>query len=255
MWMSFLQVVGFFLDPAKCSKLSIEEKRELVYELSKMSHASEMLQSWSRQEILQILCAEMGKERKYTGLTKLKIIEHLLKIVSEKKSVEQGHLVGHEEQLSSLNGQKTLKRQRKADNPSRLPVPVNDSSQNNISIETSSMIYCKNSACKAILRQEDTFCKRCSCCICFQYDDNKDPSLWLVCSSEPPFEGGSCGMSCHLECALKHEKSSIGKDRQQAGLDGSFNCPACGKTNDLLGYLLLNSIVLFLFSFPSSLSK
>ncbi|KAL2482922.1 VIN3-like protein 2 [Forsythia ovata] len=41
-------------------------------------------------------------------------------------------------------------------------------------------------------------------------------------------------MSCHLECALKHEKSGITKDRQDEGLDGSFCCMSCGKVNDLL---------------------
>ena len=77
-------------DSSKCSEMSVEEKRQLVYELSKQSShlAPEVLQAWSRQEILQILCAEMGKERKYTGLTKVKIIETLMKIVSEKNAGE-----------------------------------------------------------------------------------------------------------------------------------------------------------------------
>ncbi|XP_021275812.1 VIN3-like protein 2 isoform X1 [Herrania umbratica] len=227
---------GVALDPSKCSKLSMDEKRELVYELSKRTHrASEMLQSWSRQEILQILCAEMGKERKYTGLTKLKIIENLLKIVAEKNSGEHEGVTDPESQPSPTNGQRTSKRQRKTDNPSRLPVPVNDLAITTGGNDMSNAIFCKNSACKATLRQEDAFCKRCSCCICYKFDDNKDPSLWLICSSEPPFLGNSCGMSCHLECALKHEKSGIGKDRRHAGLDGSFYCVACGKVNDLLG--------------------
>lgn len=75
------------------------------------------------------------------------------------------------------------------------------------------------------------FCKRCSCCICRQYDDNKDPSLWLICISDPPFRGVSCGMSCHLECALRHKSCGISPDRE---LDGSFYCVSCGKVNDLL---------------------
>ncbi|KAE8712668.1 hypothetical protein F3Y22_tig00110239pilonHSYRG00354 [Hibiscus syriacus] len=42
------------LDPSKCSKLSMDEMRELVYELSKRtSRALEMLQLWIRQKILQ----------------------------------------------------------------------------------------------------------------------------------------------------------------------------------------------------------
>lgn len=96
-------------------------------------------------------------------------------------------------------------------------------------------MYCKNSACKANLNREDVFCKRCSCCICRQYDDNKDPSLWLICSSDPPFHGTPCGMSCHLECAFRHENSGISRDRHDKGLDGSFRCVSCGKVNDLLG--------------------
>ncbi|KAE9462419.1 hypothetical protein C3L33_05657, partial [Rhododendron williamsianum] len=212
--------------------LSMEEKRELVYELSKWSHgAPEMLQSWSRQEILQILCAEMGKERKYTGLTKLKIIEHLLRVVAEKKSQGNGTAENPDPQCSPSVEQRASKRQRKTDQPSRLPVAVNSIVVDSSESDTISTIYCKNSACKAKLSQKDVFCKRCSCCICSQYDDNKDPSLWLTCSSEPPYPGDACGMSCHLECALRHKKSGIAKD----GMDGSFSCVACGKLNDLLG--------------------
>ncbi|KAJ7955789.1 VIN3-like protein 2 [Quillaja saponaria] len=228
---------GVALDPSKCSKLSMEKKRELVYEISKLSHgAYEMLQSWSRQEILQILCAEMGKERKYTGLTKLKIIEHLLKIVSEKKSGVHEATLDFEPQSSALD-QKSTKRQRKTENPSRLPVQANNLSVNNSDCDlgSNSSIYCKNSACKATISREDAFCKRCSCCICHQYDDNKDPSLWLICSSEPPFLGASCGLSCHLECAIKHESSGIIKEGRRPKLDGSFYCVSCGKMNDLLG--------------------
>ncbi|KAL1371972.1 hypothetical protein HN51_002148 [Arachis hypogaea] len=229
-------IEGLVLDPSKCSKLTMEEKRELVYELSKWSHgASEMLQSWSRQEILQILCAEMGKERKYTGLTKLKIIENLLKIVSEKKSAGHETATDSEPQQSSpANGQKPAKRQRKTENPSRLLVPANNVPVNNGG-DVGSVTCCKNSACKAALNLADKFCKRCSCCICHQYDDNKDPSLWLICSSESPFPAVSCGLSCHLECALKHVASGIGKDSERPKLDGSFYCVSCGKINDLLG--------------------
>lgn len=214
----------------------MEEKRELVYEISNWSHgASEMLQSWSRQEILQVLCAEMGKERKYTGLTKLKIIENLLKIVSEKKSGGHEVVTDLDSQSSPAPGQRSTKRQRKTDQPSRLPAVASNLSINNSSSDAANIVYCKNSACRAMLSREGAFCKRCSCCICYQYDDNKDPSLWLICSSEAPFRGDSCGMSCHLECALKHESSGIGKEGPRGYLDGSFCCVSCGKVNDLLG--------------------
>ncbi|KAL1563566.1 VIN3-like protein 2 isoform X3 [Salvia divinorum] len=217
--------------------LSMEQKRQLIYEVSKWPEeegASEMLQAWSRQEILQVLCVELGKERKYTGLTKSKLIENLMKIVREKRSLEPGTANASEVDPSSEDGERTPKRQRKSDHPNRLVV-ANGAAVVTTDIDSSNnTMCCKNSACKAKMNHNDVFCKRCSCCICHQYDDNKDPSLWLICNSDPPFRGLSCGMSCHLECALRHENSGISQDRQDKGLDGSFCCVSCGKVNDLL---------------------
>lgn len=199
-----------------------------MYEVSEWSDgATEVLHSWSRHEILQVLCAELGKERKYTGLTKSKIIENLLKIVYEKKS--QGANISGASPTSE-NGERTPKRLRKSDLPSRPPITAASGPD----VEAGNTVYCKNSACKAKMNREDVFCKRCSCCICRQYDDNKDPSLWLICNSDPPFNGMSCGMSCHLECALRHENSGILKGWKDKGLDGNFSCVSCGKSNDLL---------------------
>nr|XP_043622104.1 VIN3-like protein 2 [Erigeron canadensis] len=190
----------------------MEEKRELVYEIADWSEgASEILQSWSRQEILQLLSSEAGQERKYTGVSKLKIIEALLKIVANKKS------------------QRAAKKQRTATDSSLINIIDSGSDSTEIKL-------CKNLACKAKLSQEDVFCKRCSCCICHQYDDNKDPSLWLICSSENPYQEKSCGLSCHLECTLQHKLSGIPKVGCNSGLDGSFYCVSCGKVNDLLQY-------------------
>ncbi|XP_058067959.1 VIN3-like protein 2 [Magnolia sinica] len=227
---------GFVLDPTKCSKLSMDEKRELVYEISKWSQgAPEMLQTWSRRELLQILCAEMGKERKYTGLTKYKMIEHLLRIVSERKSGSHTDGEDSASHPSPANTQTSSKRQRKTDHPSRVAIGTNHFASSNGDGDFDTMIYCLNVACRAAVHSEDLFCKRCSCCICFKYDDNKDPSLWLVCNSEPPNDGDSCGMSCHLECALKHERAGISKNVHHARLDGRFYCISCRKVNDLLG--------------------
>ncbi|KAF8091702.1 hypothetical protein N665_0438s0031 [Sinapis alba] len=215
-------------DSSKSSGMSVEEKIHLVYELSKQPHlATEVLQAWSRKDILQILCAEMGKERKYTGLTKVKLIETLLKIISKKNSGEHdGNKRGGPD---SLHLQRNSKRPRKVDNPTRYVVPT----INNASVSCNNAIYCNNLACRAMLRQEDSFCRRCSCCICRKYDDNKDPSLWLTCSSDPPFEGDSCGFSCHLECAFKSEKSGLAKDKEPEGCC-CFYCVSCGKPNSLL---------------------
>ncbi|KAJ4914359.1 VIN3-like protein 2 [Raphanus sativus] len=233
-------------DSSKCSEMSVDEKRQLVYELSKQqSHlATEVLQAWSRQEILQILCAEMGKERKYTGLTKVKIIEALLKIVSEKNSGEYDEKKKKKKTKKKGDSEcspveRNSKRQRKVDDPTRYVAPP--TSNNNASGSCNSVntkgeenttIYCNNLACRAVLRQEDSFCRRCSCCICRKYDDNKDPSLWLTCSSDPPFEeGDSCGFSCHLECAFKSEKSGLASG---GGDCCCFYCVSCGKPNSLL---------------------
>ncbi|XP_017253213.1 VIN3-like protein 2 [Daucus carota subsp. sativus] len=236
--MDSASIEEFVHDPSKCSNLSIEEKRELVYELSNRTNgASELLSSWSRQEILEILSAEIGKERKYSSLTKLKIIENLLKVVSEKKSHDIASLNHIEPEPSASSGQRSAKRQRKTDHPNKIPVTTSNLSIISVNEDLVETVFCKNSACRAKISCEDAFCRRCSCCICHQYDDNKDPSLWLTCNSEHPFQDTSCGMSCHLECALKHEKSGISKDEQETGLNGSFYCLSCGKVNDLLGCL------------------
>ncbi|KAI3725136.1 hypothetical protein L1987_64912 [Smallanthus sonchifolius] len=193
-----LSFQGFVLDPSKCSKLSIEEKRELVYEVSEWSHGSpELLQSWSRQEILQNLCAEMGKERKYTGLTKLKIIEQLLKIVSKKRSQDD---IMMNLESSETDHQRSVNRHRKSDHHNRV---IGLMDHDHIDLVDNNVVFCKNSACRA--------------------------------NSDPPFHRNSCGMSCHLECAIKHEKSGIPKDGKNRGLDGSFYCVSCGEVNDLLG--------------------
>ncbi|XP_076937379.1 VIN3-like protein 2 [Bidens hawaiensis] len=205
---------GFVLDSSKSRRLSMEEKRQLVYEISDWSQgAPELLQSWSRTDILQIICTETGKERKFAGLTKSKIIEILLNVVADKKSQE-----------------KTTKRQKKSEFSTDTS-PINDIDS---SLDSNDIKICKNSACRAKLSQEAGFCKRCSCCICRQFDENKDPSLWLTCNSEYPYEGMSCGFSCHLECALHNERSGIPKDGLNRGLDGCFYCVSCGKVNDLL---------------------
>ncbi|XP_022997084.1 VIN3-like protein 2 [Cucurbita maxima] len=219
------------LDPAfagygKCSsKMSMEKKKEIIHEIVlKSKAATEILRSFTRRELLEIICAEMGKERKYTGNSKSQMIEHLLKLYSQKSDV------------SLLD--KTQTGHKRPRNTDRSSVVLSDSN-NNTSLETdeefSEVKFCQNVACKAPLNPVFAFCKRCSCCICHCYDDNKDPSLWLTCGSDPSNENDSCGMSCHLECALKHERSGIVKNSLCEKLDGSFYCISCGKINGLMG--------------------
>nr|GEY72223.1 hypothetical protein [Tanacetum cinerariifolium] len=115
--------------------------------------------------------------------------------------------------------QRTAKRHRISDNPDRLNVVLDHHSLADIvdvGVVDKNDVFCKNSACK-----------RRSCRICYRYDYNRDPSLWLVCSS--------CGTSCHLECLLEREKSGLPNNGKSKGPDGSFLCVSCGELNDLLG--------------------
>lgn len=65
---------------------NIDEKRQLVHELSKDSDSAfDVLMKWGREELLQVLCAELGEKENNTKLKKDQIINKLLKVVSEKK--------------------------------------------------------------------------------------------------------------------------------------------------------------------------
>ncbi|KAG9144806.1 hypothetical protein Leryth_026553 [Lithospermum erythrorhizon] len=131
----------------------------------------------------------------------------------------------------SPKDQPSKKQNRKAENPVRVPPPTDLCSD----LRCENSWICKNSACRATRSIDDTFCKRCSCCICHLYDDNKDPSLWLECLSESGQED-SCGMSCHIECALQHKKVGVVDLGQLMQLDGSYCCFSCGKVSGILGY-------------------
>ncbi|XP_057447099.1 VIN3-like protein 1 isoform X2 [Lotus japonicus] len=132
--------------------------------------------------------------------------------------------------VSSLSNQSSKKQHRKGENPMRFIPPPDPPSD----FGHSDSWICKNSACRAVLSKDDTFCRRCSCCICHLFDDNKDPSLWLVCASESA-QGDSCGLSCHIECALQHEKVGVVDHGQLMQLDGGYCCASCGKVTGILG--------------------
>ncbi|KAL3615577.1 hypothetical protein CASFOL_041238 [Castilleja foliolosa] len=120
------------------------------------------------------------------------------------------------------------KQQRKTENPVRVP----PSQETSLDLTLNSWI-CKNLACRATLSADDTFCKRCSCCICHSFDDNKDPSLWLECESG--LGDTSCGLSCHIECALQRGKVGVVDLGLLMQLDGSYCCASCGKVSGILG--------------------
>lgn len=130
----------------------------------------------------------------------------------------------------SPQSQLSRKQSRKGENPIRI-LPITAPCSGSISSNT---WICRNSACRAVLSIVDTFCKRCSCCICHLFDDNKDPSLWLECTSDSP-EGESCGSSCHIECALQRGKVGVVDLGQLMQLDGSYCCASCGKISGILG--------------------
>ncbi|KAJ1421309.1 Oberon, PHD finger domain [Sesbania bispinosa] len=216
---------GFLLDPAKCAALNLQDKQRLVHEIAQSKDAPNMLHSFTRRELLEIICAELGKERKYTGYTKSQMIEHLLKIISKKSNSDVIQNTCAHSPAKSCIGSKRKK------GPPSLDLqyaPLENSKE-----ETVKILVCQNVACRATLNPEDSFCKRCSCCICHCYDDNKDPSLWLTCSSDHTNEE-SCGMSCHLQCALSNQVLGILKGRGGITLDGSFYCVSCGKINELM---------------------
>ncbi|XP_057416606.1 VIN3-like protein 1 [Lotus japonicus] len=131
--------------------------------------------------------------------------------------------------VSSLSHQPSRKQHRKGENPTRLVPPPDQSSD----FGHSNTWVCKNAACRAVLSIDDAFCRRCSCCICHLFDDNKDPSLWLVCTSEYA-QGDSCGLSCHIECGLQHEKVGVIDNGQLMQLDGGYCCASCGKVTGIL---------------------
>ncbi|XP_020235197.1 VIN3-like protein 2 isoform X1 [Cajanus cajan] len=218
---------GFLLDPAKYGLLNLAEKQRLVHEIAQQSKdASSMLQSFTRRELLEIICAELGKERKYTGYTKSQMIEHLLKIISKNSNLQINGNTPARSPAKSYIGSKRKKKPASQDLP--LAPLVNSTKE-----ETAKAYVCQNVACKAALNPEDSFCKRCSCCICHGYDDNKDPSLWLTCSADLSNEE-SCGMSCHLQCALSNQMTGILKGSCGIKLDGTFCCVSCGKINELM---------------------
>ncbi|XP_058184321.1 VIN3-like protein 1 isoform X2 [Rhododendron vialii] len=167
------------------------------------------------------------KEKKYTASSKCKMTDQPQKTSKKILKNQEPKKASISPKGQTSSGRKS---QRKGENPVRIP----PSSEESPDFGNSNSWLCKNAACRAILSIEDTFCKRCSCCICHLFDDNKDPSLWLVCSSDSGTID-SCGLSCHIECALQREKVGVVDLGQLMQLDGSYCCASCGKVSGILG--------------------
>lgn len=153
------------------------------------------------------------------------MIEHQLKVCNKNVKNPESR-----KSVSTAYNSASKKQSRKGDNPTRFSPATEQSSD----LRCSSDWICKNSACRAVLSVDKVFCRRCSCCICHQFDDNKDPSLWLVCESESG-QGDSCGNSCHIECAFQQGKLGVVNLGQYMQLDGSYCCASCGKVSGILG--------------------
>uniref|UniRef100_A0A453SRW5 Uncharacterized protein n=1 Tax=Aegilops tauschii subsp. strangulata TaxID=200361 RepID=A0A453SRW5_AEGTS len=191
-----------------------------------------LLHEWTSHDIKQILFSVLCRENKYEGVSKKIMLKYLFQAVNGEPSGRGKRVSKSDPEQNSSTLQFSHKKLRKND-ATLLPVIVSTPVTAGVSAPTNSA--CQNSACRASLNPADKFCRRCSCCICFKYDDNKDPSLWLSCNSDQPLQGESCGLSCHLECALGDERSGILQSGQSKKLDGSYYCIHCGKQNDLLG--------------------
>ncbi|XP_048320875.2 VIN3-like protein 1 [Ziziphus jujuba] len=181
----------------------------------------EFLKSGPKKELLRT-CFDKDKKNLVSSKTKTTELAKTTNKTNKKQDLKRAS--------SSPNNQSSRKQHRKGENPVRVP-PTSEQSPD---FGCSNSWICKNSACRAVLSIDDTFCKRCSCCICHLFDDNKDPSLWLVCTSESD-QGDSCGLSCHIECALQREKVGVVDLGQLMQLDGSYCCASCGKVSGILG--------------------
>lgn len=225
---------GFVHHSEKSSRLSLEEKRQLVHEIAQcLEDAPAVLNSFTRKELLEMIRAEIGEVRKCSGFTKPKMIEYLLELVIKKNNKET---IKQLAPSSPSQDEDKFNKQQKNKYLSQLPIESYHS-HGKIMREDQKLLICGNPACRAALNTDDVFCKRCSCCICHQYDENKDPSLWLTCNYDSLEEGELCGVSCHLKCALQHEFCGMMKKCSSANLDGYFCCVSCRKLNGVMGYL------------------
>lgn len=202
-----------------------EENRPAGDSNTSSESAQEPLSSFPDQESND---ASVNTEMKEPGISKCKSVEEIPRTVTVKRcmNIDSKKLFSNNENNSSFTGIHAQKKQPRQ----------GDLCENGISQDTKlpSRRICINSACKAVMNSDDAFCKRCSCCICHHFDDNKDPSLWLVCSSEAG-DRDCCGLSCHIECALQHRKAGCIELGESIQLDGNYCCAACGKVISILG--------------------
>lgn len=220
---------GFVHHSKKSNGLSLDEKRQIVHEIAQcLEDAPAVLKSFKKKELLEIICAEVGKEGKHSGFTvftKPRMIEYLLKLISKKCNKETAK---EPAPPPPVQDEKKFNKQQKNKYLSQLPIETNHCHDGETVMEDPIVLLCGNLACRASLDTDDIFCKRCSCYICHQYDENKDPSLWLTCDYNSWEEGEPCGISCHLQCALEQKPCGILKKDSSENPDGYCSCFSCG---------------------------
>ncbi|KAK9164007.1 hypothetical protein Syun_004909 [Stephania yunnanensis] len=183
-----LDVAAYVLDPAKCSQLSLEKKRELVRKIATGEEdAHKILNCWNRRDLVEVLCAEMGKENKYTGLSKQNVVEILIKFSEKYKEGDANNELAASS--SSSKRQKSKEQQvQVACRRDQVPPAGNNNEEQQI------IRLCQNAACRNTTAGQDQFCRRCSCSICHRSDNNiNDPSLWLICGSFAPLRSAHAG--------------------------------------------------------------
>ncbi|XP_010532466.1 PREDICTED: VIN3-like protein 1 [Tarenaya hassleriana] len=122
-------------------------------------------------------------------------------------------------------------RSRKINNPKQLRELPQDSRFPN------KPWICKNYACRKFLSASEKFCKRCSCCICGKFDDNKDTGKWLECKYQSgDNERDKCNHSCHVECALEKHDVGVVYHGPSMQLDGGYRCCFCGTVSGILDF-------------------
>ncbi|KAK8933665.1 VIN3-like protein 1 [Platanthera zijinensis] len=212
------KVVPTALDTSS-SAVSASRENGKSHEIITVQNLNEFLNFYPKNQLLHTI---LHKENKRLNLSKCKASVELSKSTLRCKELESMKNSSHS---TSRNSQSSKKQPRKCDNPVRLSITECS--------DHARILYCENSACKAILSSEDRFCRKCSCSICHLYDDNMDPTQWLVCTAESG-DGYLCGVSCHIECALQQKRTGVVDHGQFMQLDGSYCCASCGKVSGII---------------------
>ncbi|KAJ7518396.1 hypothetical protein O6H91_21G067000 [Diphasiastrum complanatum] len=224
-----------FADICKFGNLGGFEKQKLLCALNKDTvDGPDILQSLTRKQLKHYLNFRTGVKKTFTSYSKCKLIDRLVKtlVVNNDASVSNVAIVSQPSigQLS-LNVPRRL---RKAKHPTRLTFFSAISSGAQYKSQEIA-VTCKNAACRAKLSTKHEFCKRCSCSLCHKFDDNKDPSLWIICEQDDTSGRRGCGKSCHLDCALNRGVAGVLKVGAFVKVDGGYCCQSCGKIGELLG--------------------